>query len=82
MAENGEYENLTEYVKSLSRQGQSVINVIDTNNVNINTVVNAKYQEAISKHIVFVFRINDLSGIKMSEKDIVIMLSNMLNNAI
>lgn len=82
LAENGEYENLTEYVKSVSRQEQSVINVIDTNNVIINTVVNAKYQEAISKHIVFVFRINDLSGIKMSEKDIVIMLSNMLNNAI
>ena len=82
LAENGEYENLTEYVKSMSRQEQSVINVIDTNNVIINTVVNAKYQEAISKHIVFTFRINDLSGIKMSEKDIVIILSNMLNNAI
>ena len=82
LVENGEYENLKAYVRDVSDPKQGAVNVIDTNHVIINAVINTKYQEAISKHIVFVFRINDLSDIRITDKDIVVLLSNLLNNAI
>ena len=36
----------------------------------------------INKHIVFVFKVNDLSNIKMEDEDLVVILANLLNNAI
>ena len=44
--------------------------------------MNTKYQEALSKDIVFVFKINDLSEIAIQDEDVVTILSNLLNNAI
>ena len=59
-----------------------VSTVIDTNNDIVNAVINTKYKEALKKNIVFIFRINDLSGIMIEDQDIVILLSNLLNNAL
>ena len=36
----------------------------------------------MAKNIVFIFKINDLSGINICDEDVVVMLSNLLNNAI
>lgn len=48
----------------------------------VNAILNTKYQEAISKHIVFVFKVNDLSRIGIDDEDLVVVLANLLNNAI
>lgn len=56
--------------------------VINTNNVIVNAVLNSKYQEMIEKGILFVFRVNDLAEICISDEDVVTILSNLLNNAI
>lgn len=48
----------------------------------INAILNTKYQEAISKHIVFVLKVNDLSRIGIDDEDLVVVLANLLNNAI
>lgn len=58
------------------------IDAIDTNHVIINAILNTKHQEAREKGIVFVLKVNDLSGLNMEDQDIVVILSNMLNNAI
>lgn len=55
---------------------------IDTNHVIVNAILNTKRQEAREKGIVFVLKVNDLSGLCMEDQDIVVILSNMLNNAI
>ena len=39
-------------------------------------------KEAEAKGIVFVFRVNDLSEIKIKDEDVVTILANLLNNAI
>ena len=57
-------------------------NAINTNQVVVNAILNTKYEEAINKHIVFVFKVNDLSNIKMEDEDLVVILANLLNNAI
>lgn len=58
------------------------IDAIDTNHVIVNAILNTKHQEAREKGIVFVLKVNNLSGLNMEDQDIVVILSNMLNNAI
>lgn len=48
----------------------------------INTIVNIKYAEAVKKDIVFIIRVNDLLHINIKNEDLVVLLSNLLNNAI
>lgn len=55
---------------------------ISTNHVIVDAILNTKYSEMMEKDIVFVFRINDLSQLIVSDEDIVVILSNLLNNAI
>lgn len=56
--------------------------VIDVNNTVLNVVLNQKYRLAKSKDIALYFQVNDLSGLWMKEQDVVILLSNLLDNAI
>lgn len=55
---------------------------ISTNHVIVDAILNTKYCEMMEKNIVFAFRINDLSQLILSDEDIVVILSNLLNNAI
>ena len=48
----------------------------------INAVLNIKYQEARRKKIVMPLVADDLSNLKISESDLVTILSNILDNAI
>ena len=73
---------LEEYVKKISGSLSHEPDVINTNNVIVNAILNTKYQEAGENGIVFVLRINDLSGLRLEDEDIVTILSNLLDNAI
>ena len=77
-----QYDKLKKYVKSIYGDLNKELDVINTNNVIINAVLNTKYQEMSEKNITFVFRVNDLAELGISDEDIVIILSNLLNNAI
>lgn len=82
LLKNMDYEELNNYVKGISNNISHEQNTINTNHVIINAILNSKYQEAIKKQIVVVIRVNNLSGIAMEDGDIVILLANLLNNAI
>jgi two-component system sensor histidine kinase AgrC len=82
LAENGEYDKLKSYVKSITGNLNRELDMIDTNNKIVNAVLNAKYHEAVDNNILMVFKINDLSGINILDEDIVQVLSNLLDNAI
>ena len=75
------YEKLENYITGMFGELDKKIDVINTNHVIINAIVNTKYQEALENGIVFVFKVNDLSNIAMQDEDIVVVLSNLLNNA-
>ena len=77
-----EYDKASKYVGNISNTFIGEKNVINTNHVIINAILNTKYQEAISKNIVFVFKVNDLSKIVIEDEDLVVILANLLNNAI
>lgn len=76
-----DYSELEEYVRNISGHLSEELDAIHTNNVIVDAVLNSKYQEMLNKNIVFVFKINDLSKITISDEDIVVILSNLLNNA-
>lgn len=77
-----QYTKLEEYVKNIYGFLNSEPDAINTNNVIVNAILNTKYHEADSKGMVFVFRVNDLSGLRINDDDVVTILFNLLNNAI
>lgn len=77
-----QYSKLEEYVKKINGSLNNEPDTINTNNVIVNAILNTKYQEADAKGIAFVFRVNDLSELKIKDEDVVTILSNLLNNAI
>ena len=76
------YDELAEYVRGLGEHLTLEHDYISTNHVIVDAILNAKYHEMISKNILFVFHINDLSKIGIEDEDLVVILSNLLNNAI
>ena len=79
---NEDYEELRKYMGTIMGGLKGEKNHINTNHVIVNAILNTKYQEAVEKKIVFVLKFNDLSKLILSDEDIVIILSNLLNNAI
>lgn len=82
LAAEGAYQELRAYIEKIETDLQHRMDAVDTNHVIVNAILNTKYREAVSKGIVFVLKVNDLSGLKIEEEDIVIILSNLLNNAL
>ena len=82
MLKNGEIKEVEEYVSGITGELKRDPNLIDTNNIAVNIVLNTKYQEAVNKNIMVILQVNDLSNIKIRNEDIVVIFTNMLNNAI
>ena len=76
------YNKLEEYINSIFDKLDGQLDMVDTNNEVVNAVINAKYYEALQNDVLFILKINDLSHIKVSDEDIVTILSNLLDNAI
>lgn len=82
LLKQGEYEKADNYLKKIQISVSQDLDIIDTNNPIINTVINCKYHEAKNKNIVVSCKVNDLSDIVIDEVDIIVLLSNLFNNAI
>ena len=81
LAKHGEIERLNDYISKIRDNMDQEHDLIDTNHKLINRILNTKYLEACQKRILLVIKTNDLSGIVMEDQDLVILLSNLLNNA-
>lgn len=77
-----DYSKLENYIGNISDGLDAQLDMVDTNNDVVNAIFNAKYYEAIKNDVLVVLKINDLSDIKISDNDIVTILSNLLDNAI
>lgn len=79
---HGEYERLSNYMSQIQKSMNQEQDLFDTNHKLINMIINSKYLEACDKGILLVIKTNDLSRITMEDQDLVILLSNLINNAI
>lgn len=76
------YNEVEKYIGNINEGLNIELDSIQTNHVIVDAILNTKYREMIEKNIIFVFRINDLSNLSMSDEHIVVILSNLLNNSI
>ena len=82
LAEGNDRDSEIDYLKDQIGEESERVDIIDTGDAVINAVLNIKYREAKRKGIVMPLMIDDLSDLKISESDIVTILSNILDNAI
>ena len=82
LASENRVDEINHYLKQYNHEIMQHTDFIDTNNVIVNAILNSKYQETREKGIVFVVKVNDLSDLRIKDEDIVLILSNLLNNAI
>lgn len=82
LAREKQYDELVKYLNQISEQIVDGDRQIDTNHIIVNAILNAKYNEAIKKNILFILRVNDLSKLQIQNDDLVVLLANLLNNAI
>lgn len=76
------YQEVEEYAGKLNEILIDGREVVDVNNPIVNVVLNQKYRLAKSKNITISFYVNDLSGAWVEDQDMVVLLSNLLDNAI
>ena len=76
------YAELKNYIKNISGHLSTELDYIKTNNMIVDAILNSKYRETLEKGIMFIFQLNDLSTIGIEDEDIVVILSNLLSNAI
>lgn len=76
------YEAAAKYVQELNQAQTSRILIVNTHHPIIDAILNQKYQTAVESQIEMQFCINDLSSIQLSASELVVLLSNLLDNAI
>lgn len=77
-----QYRRLEEYIEQITGIVLKNLDHIDTGHAIVNAILNEKYAQAADHEIVMVYHINNLSGLAMADQDVVLLLSNLLNNAI
>ena len=82
LAKEGKNTREIEYLTELIGESESHIDVIDTGNPIINAVLNTKYKESQEKGIIFPLVADNLVNIPIKDRDLVTILSNILDNAI
>lgn len=65
LAREKQYDELVKYLNQISEQIVDGDRQIDTNHIIVNAILNAKYNEAIKKNILFILRVNDLSKLQI-----------------
>jgi len=81
MAERAKNDRIVKYVSELAKDTTTDV-LINSNNISVDAILNQKYTKATSQGISMRFEINDLSGIKIVDSDMVTILSNALDNAL
>lgn len=79
---DGNQEEALEYASKISSEVEGSMNQHNTANPVINTVVNQKYRQAKKEGTGIIMILSDLGGIHIQNEDLVILLANLLDNAI
>ncbi len=75
-----QYEKTITYINNVSQQNAEII--INTNNILIDVLLSEKYHFAKSNSIILEYLIDDLSYMPIPDDELVVIFSNILNNAL
>lgn len=82
MLDQGKIEELQQYVDSIEAKIKEYPQIFNTKNAIVDAIMTAKYEEMVNNKILFVHKFSELAELKIADDDLVILLSNLLNNAI
>ena len=82
MLDQGKIEELQKYVDSIEAKIKEYPQIFNTKNAIVDAIMTAKYEEMVNNEILFVHKFSELAEVKIADDDLVILLSNLLNNAI
>lgn len=82
LLESKKYQDAQEYASKLTGLVEENMEVIDVKNIILNVVLNQKYRTARNENISMIFQINSLTNLWIEDTDMVIIMSNLLDNAI
>ncbi len=82
LIESGQIKEALDYIAGLTGSLRLSEMCVNTNHVVVNVLLNQKYAEAYDKGIAMTMAANNLSGLMISEEDLVTLLGNLLDNAI
>ena len=77
-----DYQTALAFAEKLTESISVDMSAINTNHPVVNAILNQKYRSARKKNISMSLKLGDLHELKMKEEDIVIVLGNLLDNAI
>ncbi len=78
----GEIEETKKYIQTIQGQQTTRIFCVNSHHPIIDAVLNHKYQTAKEYDIDVQIKVNDLSGVSIETNQLVVLLSNLLDNAI
>lgn len=71
-----------EYVNNINENVENNMNYFNTSNPVINAVINQKFRQAKELDIAVIIALDQLDEVNIQEEDLVVLLANLLNNAI
>lgn len=82
MLSNGKSKKANEYIINLTGNIIKDMDIFHTNHAVVDSIINQKYKYAQDKGITVIMKVNDLSHVTIKEEDLVVILSNAIDNGI
>ena len=82
MLQQGDVEGAKRYLREVGKTIQTHTSIMDTHNPLLDALLSKKYEEAARRGVMMYFDLSDLREIPLDPTDLVIVVSNLLNNAI
>lgn len=77
-----DYGKAENYLKNLLQEVNDTETVVHTNYLIMDIILNKFYQKAKNKHVMMEFEVTELGNVSLPEEELVIIMSNLLDNAI
>ena len=82
MLQQGDVEGAKAYLADVGRTIQANTAILNSHNPLLDALLSKKYEEAARRGVMMYFDLSDLRDIPLESTDLVIVISNLLNNAI
>lgn len=82
LLQQGEYEEAKAYLATVTKIIAAHTTIMNTHNPLLDALLSKKYEEATCKGVMLYFDLPDLRAIPLEKTDLVMVVSNLLNNAI
>lgn len=82
LVQGGNTDKAVNLMEQLTESISGDLSAINTNHPVVNAILNQKFHTAKEKQIAMIFQVGDVHEIRLTEEEIVILLGNLLDNAI